>query len=349
MKRAILYICLILLAALLAYRFIQKRSVRAAMTIQQIQSVDGVPVETAQAGCARFTMTRRYSGTVAGRIESEVTPLTAEYISKVLVEEGARVKVGDPICELSRDSPTASFAQAKLALENAERDFSRMEALFRQGAVSRQALDGVTLARDLARERYETSERLLTITSPIAGVVADLRAEKGKFVSPGFLLAKIVSEDQLRVKFEIPSYDKDLTRIGAEAVVTSMGVNARGRLERLALSADRDSRDFQAWVALTSKPDLAAFSPGLSVTIALNVVDFEDAIVVPSDALIRSGDHWKLYVVVQDKAEERAVELGGTDHGNAWIASGLEVGETVVVNGGNNLTNGSRLRIISKS
>lgn len=349
MKRAFLYLVIILLLIWMGARFVQQRRGYAAKTIQQIQAVEGYPIEAAASTLSRFVLTRRYAGTVTGGEETDIVPLVGEYVAHVLVREGQTVLRGQTVCELSHDNPSASYQQAKLGLDNAERELSRVQALYDKGAVSRQMLDGLTLSRDIARERLVSSERLLTVTSPIDGIVSDLRAEPGKFAPPGVALAKVVSRGDLRVRVEVPSGDRDLVKQGASCDVLAGGLTAAGRVQRLALSADKETRGFAAWVELLSKRSGFAFRPGVLVDVDVKVVDIDTAVTVDQDALLRAGDHWRVFIVNGNRALVRDVEVGGQSRGRAWIRSGLEPGAAVVVSGASQLFDGAPVRIITRS
>ncbi|MBM3328285.1 MAG: efflux RND transporter periplasmic adaptor subunit [Calditrichaeota bacterium] len=347
MRRLFLWLVIVLLAGLMAFRFLQRRQAKASRTIYEIQSVEGFPVKVAPAASGQFKLTRRVSGTIVGRAEAEIVPMIGEYVARVMVREGQRVDEGAIICELSRENPSASYQQARLAYDNAVREYDRISALFEKGAVSRQVFDGVTLARDIAKRNYDASERLLTLTSPIGGVVTELKAEPGRFAAPGMPLGKVVASDKLRLQVELPAGDRGLLETGTRCRVFADGSESSGRVERLAFSADKEARSFTAWIAIDERPDAVSFSPGLMAEAELYVLDLQEAMQVEPEALQRHGDRWFVYVVESDRARRVPVVLGGRNHAAAWIQSGLEAGAQVVVSGAEILEDGARVRIIN--
>jgi len=349
MKRLALILILLLLVAVIAYRFVTLRKVEPTMTIRDIQAREGYPVEVAQAAVMPFQLSARYIGTVVGGEQASVVAEIGEYIKSVAVKEGQWVDKDQVICELADDNPTARYQTAKLALANAELELTRMHKLHEQGAVSKQQLDMVTLQRDVARENLKTGEKLLSLCAPIAGRVTELTAEVGYFAAPGLPLAKIVSNDRLRGDVKIPSGDRKLINSGASATIQADGNSVAGKVSRVALSADPKERTFTAWVDFNEPTQDFAFSPGLLVDVSINVRDVPDAVVVHPDALIRAGEHWRVYVVDGKHAKLRDVEVGGRKSDAAWISSGLNQGETVVVSGANLLFDGAPVRIITRN
>ncbi len=349
MKRIFIIIMIFALAALLVYRFIERRETRAALTIQQIQAKEGFPVELEISAVRHFQMENRYTGVVTGGEEAEVVSMLGEYISDVFVNEGQMVKVGQAICRLSRENPSANYAQAKLLYENADRDRKRLETLFQQGAISRQSLDNGALASELAKERFASVERLLTISSPISGAVTDLEAEVGKFAQPGISLARIVSTGELRIRVEIPSSDRKSVQNGAKAFVEVSGARIPAIVNRIAHSAERESRTFTAWIEIGEIEKNFALSSGLMVDVALVAADVPEAVTVTDDAVLRFGNDRWIFVIDGDRAIRRSVIVGGESDGLTWISSGLDAGTRVVAVGANNLQHGAKVRVISKS
>jgi multidrug efflux pump subunit AcrA (membrane-fusion protein) len=64
----------------------------------------------------------------------------------------------------------------------------------------------------------------------------------------------------------------------------------------------------------------------------------------PKDALLQQRGGWMVYVVKDDKAEARRVELGQAVGDRIEIVSGLEAGEVVVVRGNERLRPGQAVR-----
>ncbi len=349
MKKLILFILAAIITGLLIYRFVERRRADTTRTIAQIQAEEGYPVEVGDVTIGPFRMARSYTGTIVGGKQSVVISSLSEHVSRVLVAEGQYVDKDQVICELSSDNPSASHARAQLALNNAEKEFKRVQKLFEEGAVSQQVLDGVKLQRDLAREALEVSEQLLNLRSPISGVVTELEAEAGKLVMPGEPLAKVVSTEKARVEIQVPARDRKLIKPGALCTVTMDGVSTSGKVQRISLSADPQSRSFTAWITLDDRTRSHIFSPGLLVDVSIRTLDMKDALLVSPDALFREGERWSVYTVDEDTARLHDVDLGGISADIAWIRSGLKPGEKVVVSGSNLLFDGAPVRISSRN
>lgn len=346
MRRFLIWLVIAGLVAGLVYRAIQHQRGRTVRSLTQIQWEEGFPVEVAEVVQRPFRVVKDYLGTLVAGEEAEIVPLVGEYVSQVVVKEGDRVKAGDAICLLSKDNPQAGYQQARLALENAERELARLEALFFKGAVSRQAVDGATLHRDLAKRQLEVAERLLTLKSPIEGVVSELRAEVGKFAPPGIPIAKVVDDRRLRVKFEIPAGDGELIAKGQPCWVRLDDESVEGRIVRMALSADKEGRTFEAWAELSTRPMLSVWRSGVMVEVKVLAINEDRALLIPPEALVRETGSPAVWVVNGGKAEKVRVTVRGINADAIWIGEGLSPGDPVVVSGKENLFPNAPVKII---
>ena len=347
MKRLILILISGLIIALLAFRFIDRGDTEEILTIEQMQAIKGFPVEVATVKLQPFRQTKLYTGTVAGGEETEVSSVIGEYISQVHVKEGDRVRKDQLIAELSRDNPVARYKTARLALDNAEVELSRIQKLFEQGAVSQQTLDLIMLQRDMAQEGLKNAESLLLIKAPFDGIVTKLTAESGKFATPMLSLATIVSEEAPRVKISIPAGDREYVKTGLKCFLSSGNNIAEGQIDRIALSANTIGRSFTAWVTIDSQPAGFSFSPGLMVDVDVAIVDKENALTIPLEALQREGSKWSVFVVKDDHVRLSVVELGGRDSQSGWVKTGLNAGDVVVLRGAERLQDDAVVRIIN--
>jgi hypothetical protein len=66
-------------------------------------------------------------------------------------------------------------------------------------------------------------------------------------------------------------------------------------------------------------------------------------LVIPRAAVRREGEQSVVYVVKEDKVERRAVQTGSVDGEQVTVLAGLSAGEQVVIEGPNNLSDGSRV------
>jgi RND family efflux transporter MFP subunit len=118
----------------------------------------------------------------------------------------------------------------------------------------------------------------------------------------------------------------------------------RGRIRRVFPSADPTTRLVTVEVAL--EPGSQA-RPGYLARVRLRLDSRSDVPLVPASAVLSgAGGVESAFVVQEGKAYRREVETGMVSRGRVEIVSGLEAGETVVVEGGNSLRDGAQVRAV---
>jgi multidrug efflux pump subunit AcrA (membrane-fusion protein) len=90
--------------------------------------------------------------------------------------------------------------------------------------------------------------------------------------------------------------------------------------------------------------------PVLSVDSRVDIeIDGEEhvnAVLVPADALVRTGTQTAVLVVVGDRAERRVVATGLSDTDSVEIVSGVEAGELVITRGQSGLADGAAISVV---
>ncbi len=114
-----------------------------------------------------------YAGTIEAT-EIDIAPRVASNISKVFVQEGDLVKIGEPLAKLSCED-------VKLDAQLAQTDFNRITRLFRKGSATQEALDHTTNEYNQAMLRLNWCD----IGSPMNATVLYRPRDPGDYVSVG--------------------------------------------------------------------------------------------------------------------------------------------------------------------
>lgn len=161
------------------------------------------------------------TGELVSPVTSEVAVRTPGRVGKVFVDEGDRVRRGQPLLtletqylDLDLKRAEAEVARANAMADDAERDFKRKEDLIAKGSVARAAYDrsqsnfqvakaGVQSAeatRDLARQKLADA----VLQSPITGVVAERRTAAGERLGDNTVAFVLVQTAPLKLRFQLP-------------------------------------------------------------------------------------------------------------------------------------------------
>mgnify|MGYP000203417549 CR=1 FL=1 len=175
----------------------------------------------------------------------------------------------------------------------------------------------------------------LTITSPINGVVTELEIREGMTTLPGSTLMRINGLDPVWADAEVPEQQVNQVSSGDPVIATTPafpGKEFTGRVQRLLPQVDPITRTVKARMILDN-PD-GELLPGMFVDMVLAGKQIEQALMVPTEALIRTGKR-TLVMVAMDNGSFRPVEVitGIEANGKTQIKQGLKEGERVVTSG----------------
>jgi RND family efflux transporter MFP subunit len=332
MKRQLLIAALVLTAAACAKK--------ADDSTEKTKAV--VSAQVAPVAARHFTETVDAVGAVTarpGHIATMAAPSPTR-VSKLYVSFGAHVKAGDPLVEFEQPAFDAAANGADATLAAAEKAQARTQRLADAGVIPRKDAEAATADLGAARLNAVNAKRareLSTLRSPIDGVVTRLNAVLGASADPTQVMVEVADPSAVDAILVLSPADAsrakvgDLVELQAGAAASGNAI-ARGRVADISAAVDTASRGVPARIEITSGAGSVRIGQTLFGRIA--VAEHDKAIMVPLEALVPTGEGFKVFVVDEKGiAQSRPVKIGGrTDHG-AWITDGLKTGENIVTQG----------------
>jgi Cu(I)/Ag(I) efflux system membrane fusion protein len=209
------------------------------------------------------------------------------------------------------------------------------DAALAAAARQRLALLGMPTALVERVERSGQPVTAVTVTAPVAGLVAELGVRPGMTVMPGATLARINGLGSVWVEATVPEALAAPLRPGQGAQVrlaAMPGAVLPGRVATVLPEANRDSRTLRVRIELPN-PGLR-LRPGLTAQVTLAADAARDAVVVPAEAVIRTGRRALVYVVdAPGRYRPVEVETGAEAGDLIAVTRGLEAGQAVVASG----------------
>ena len=186
-----------------------------------------------------------------------------------------------------------------------------------------------------ALERSGAAPRTIRFFSPASGFVVEKMGDslEGMRLEPGMTVLKIADHSTLWAQAEFFESDLRHVREGSEArieVDAFPGRHWSGRILFFRSAVDPETRALTAFVEVDNA-DLS-LRPMMYVDVSLRTEGASDAVLVPAEAILHSGERAVVVVAKDDGAfEPREVSLGLAAEGMQEVTSGLSSGETVVV------------------
>lgn len=289
---------------------------------------------------------------LAGRLEPwvevKVSTELGGTVQEVGFEKGRNVRKGQVLARIGTDLLEASLAEAEAGLVAAEANYSKTKELFDRQAVPRQELVAATSTFKQAEARVAQAKLRVersVIESPVSGVAISREIETGEVVPPGSLITVIHEVSRLKAATGIPEDDISYFRVGSEAgleVDAYPGREFTGKIHFLSPAATGQNRTFPAEVEIDNRS--GELRPGMIVRVSLTRRVFENAVVVPRDAVLERDTGDVVFVLEEGSARQRNVETGPSERGRIVVLKGLAPDEELIVSGHRNLVDGQKVR-----
>jgi Cu(I)/Ag(I) efflux system membrane fusion protein len=258
------------------------------------------------------------------------------FVEKLFVRAALdRVRKGQPLAQL--------YVPEWIALQeeylSAKRLRSDVDALALGGladaAAQRMRLAGMSEEQIHAVDVRGEVQPRFTITSPIDGVDGELSAREGMAVAPGAPLFRLNGLATVWVNAEVPESAAAELRLGnaVQARTPALpGSVFEGLVSAILPEVNAATRTLKARIELANPG--SHLVPGMFATIEFAPLSRADAVLVPSEAVIRTG---KRTVVILAQEQGRfapvEVETGIESHGQTEIRKGMRAGDSVVISG----------------
>jgi RND family efflux transporter MFP subunit len=200
-----------------------------------------------------------------------------------------------------------------------------LDAAVRAEQTATQEVARMTALLDQARIQLEK----FTIRAPIAGTVLVLNADPGQSVDPATVLLSIADLGQLVVETDVDESYATQVRTGQPAALQLSGEEEvrAGHVSFVSRRVDADT----GGLAVKLTPDGALAAPiGLTVTANITVDDQAAAITVPRSAILANATGQSVLLVVDGKAQRRAVQVIDWPAARLIVTDGLAPGDVVI-------------------
>ncbi len=326
-----------------------------------------VAVKTVAAVKTTLPMDVPATGWVVPIDSTTIAAQEAGLITQIAVKDGATVKAGDLIAKLDPrtaqaavDKDKANITKDQANLAQAETALTRANSLLTSSAGTQATADEARATRDgaiatlSADQAQLASDQVLLgntdIRAPYDGRLGDVQLSLGAYVSAGTPIVTISKYDPAYIKFTLQENNlRELQeQLAAGPVhVTTVPRSAQGK-PRTGTITFYDNTVDQASGTIAVKATFenanGALWPGRSANVMVHFADNEQLIVVPTVAVSPGPDGYIAFVVKDNKVKITPVTIARANGGRTAVATGLSVGDHVVVEGQSQLNNGTEVK-----
>lgn len=328
-----------------------------------------VTVHHVKAGTAAYY--REYPAIVRALNEVELRPQVGGYITGIHFTEGERVKKGQKLYSIDPQQSQGAYQQALANLKvqetnllRAKQDVERYRKLNESDAIAKQQVDYAEAAYEAAQKQVDaakavvssvqTNVRYTTILAPFEGTIGISAVRLGASVTPGTTLLNTISTDD-PMGADITIDQKEIFQFSE---LSSRRIMPGDSTFRLAFGRDVyphnghisvidravDPQTGTLRVRLTFPNPEHRLRSGMSATLRL-LATSDQAVLIPFKAVTEQLGEFFVYVADSSKVSQRKVALGTQIGRDIIIRDGLKPGEVIVVEGVQNLREGSAIDI----
>lgn len=294
-------------------------------------TVEGIVIKTAP-----FDSNLEISGSIEANesvvLHSEVSGL----VKGIYFKEGSNVSKGAVLVKINDLDIQAQLREAATKQKLSATNENRAKQLLQKGAISQEEYD--TALADL--KSLEAQSALIkaqlaktTIVAPFSGKVGLRSISVGEYLTPSAVIANLLSVNPVKINFSVPEKYVGQIKLNSEISFTTDASNKKysGKVFAIEPGINQQTRTLQL-KALAQNPN-GELLPGSFAKIKLALSTLQNAILIPTEAVIPVLKGKVVYVSKDGKAQQVKVEAGTRTADRILITSGLNVGDTVLTTG----------------
>jgi len=306
-------------------------------------------VVTQKVEIGRLSQKQSFNGTVSFNQKSRLASETEGKVTKLYFDEGDHVKKGELLLEIDSlildaniNATEASIKEVEFALERAQLDFKRYEALFAKQSVSKQKYDEfyfqkmqleqklVSLQSSLQAQKILKSKK--NLRAPFTGYISERTIQVGEWLKEGSEIALLINPDKIDITMYLPSSYMNAISRNTDFRVTINNKVYLAKLIAALLSGDEKTRSFPLKLRLLPTKD--RFFDGAQAQISLEKSSHEDVLMVSRDGVIKRFGNDVVFIIKDEKAQMIPVKIIGFEADKVALSSKeLHEGDEVITKG----------------
>jgi membrane fusion protein, multidrug efflux system len=298
---------------------------------QQILNVSGFLIVPAQ-----LNEMINSSGTILPDEEVDLSFETSGKIIGINFTEGTRVKKGDLLAKINDKQLQAQLLKLQAQRKLSEEKEFRQRSLLDKDAISRESYDQVaTELQELEADILLVQARIAEteLKAPFDGIIGLRMLSEGSYASPSTKIVRLVKVSPLKIEFSIPERYAGELKPGFPIEFRIDGNNQIFRASVYAVDPKVDINTRTIMVRALYPNSREELKPGRFASISLRLAQIDNAVAIPTEAVIPEMDGEKVFVYKSGKAFTVKVTTGLRTESLIQIQEGLKFGDTLLTSG----------------
>ena len=276
------------------------------------------------------------SGTIMPNEEVDLKAEATGMLKKLDIQEGSTVTKGQLIGKIDDRELKAQLQKVVYNQELAKKIEARQKKLLNVEAINLEEYDITTTniqILDAEREVLETQLARTEIRAPFSGRIGLKNISEGAYLVPGTSIVKIVQSNPIKIDFTVPEKYSPNIRTGSSIGFSIDGDGSDYWAKVIAVDPKVDEALRTLKVRALAQNPGGRFVPGMFVTVEVSLSANDNAIMIPTEAIVPVLKGKKVYVVKNGKAQEAMVITGLRTDKKIQIVDGLQLGDSLITSG----------------
>ncbi|WP_312192227.1 efflux RND transporter periplasmic adaptor subunit [Sphingobacterium sp.] len=288
------------------------------------------------------------SGSIDAEEQVEIRSEVNGRITKIFFLEGQRVKQGEPLIKIDDIELQAQLKQIQTTNQlNAENE-RRAKLLLQKGAISQEEFDIASAALKTSLAQIQLIQAQIfktTIRAPFSGTIGLRNISVGAIVSSNTLITNLVKDNLVKITFAVPEKYSNIIRVNTtiEFSVANDPTILNASIYAIEPQVSLNTRTLT--VRARASNEQGKLKVGSFVNVIVPVEVENNAIAIPTEAIVPIQDGKKVFVMQHGLAKEVKVETGARTDKDIVILSGISAGDTVLTTGVLSLKDGSKVKV----
>ena len=290
-------------------------------------------------------------GTASANEQVKITSKNSDLVDEVYFSDGEKVKKGELLVTLNNQEEHAKVSELSANLLESQAHLKRLSDLLLSNATSMSLVEQQVAKTKAIEAQLLSAQAILNDTSiraPFAGVLGFREISRGAYIDAGTIITSLDDLSQIKVDFYLP--ERLFTKINIDQKITAFNTAYDekafvGKVIAIDSRIDPKTRSMKVR-AIIANPS-GKLRPGMLLNISV-LLQIEKIFQLPESAIIPIEDKHYVFVVNEEKALRKRIEIGRRHPGFVEISSGLIEGELVVVEGALKLRDGTAVTIIDQ-
>ena len=295
-----------------------------------------LPVEASIVRPQRITDNIEVPGTILPFESTEIHPEISGRIVVLNVREGTVVGKGTLLAKLYDGDLQAQLKKYQVQLSIAEQTESRSAQLLKMQGISQQDYDLSLLQVNNIKADIEITRANISktvILAPFTGKLGLKNISPGAFITPTTVITTIGQVNQLKLEFTVPEKYGSQLKKGQDIEFFVDGslntYHAQVSATEVAIQENTRSLSVRALV----KGNDPLLIPGAFAKVLIILGANENAIMIPSGAVVPQGRKKLIYLYKGGTALTTEITTGVRDSSNVQVLTGLKNGDTIITSG----------------